>query len=86
MTEDLGKKLERMIRSMPEDKKAAVAWVMENYDTLDRILSKEPLEINETTDIAVDATVREDYYMLALILYKEVRDFGADYFGSLFRS
>ena len=24
-------------------------------------------------------------YPLALILYKEVRDFGADYFGSLFR-
>ena len=60
--------LENLVRTLPEEKRDGVAWVLENITTFDRMFYSEEFTVTDKDNIALDAAIRQDYHMLALIL------------------
>lgn len=68
------KALQEQIEALPEAMQKAIFWMIGNMDVVDQLAEGEPLTDDEVKQYTQKAIEKEDYCLLALVLYKQSKD------------
>ena len=65
------KNLEKQIRSLPEIEQKAICWLINNIEIAEQLAEGEKMTEGEIKRLTQTAIEKDDYVMLALVLYKK---------------
>jgi len=68
------KDLEKQIKALPETGQKAVCWFINNIEIAEQLAGGGKIAEGEIKGLIQTAVEREDYVMLALVLYKKNKD------------
>lgn len=66
--------LEKLIKALPEAMQNAICWMIENIDIVNQLAEGEAMTEMEVEQFTQSAIEKKDYLMLALVLYKQIKD------------
>lgn len=72
--EDPRQELFEMIQALPEKPQFAMHWLIANLDTVEKMSNSGRLSEEERIKYKQQAIAQEDYMMLVLLLFEELRD------------
>lgn len=72
--EQMIKDIEKQIKTLPDKAQQAIFWIVKNIETVSLLTQGEKLTEQEADTFIQKAREKEDYIMLAMILYKRAKD------------
>lgn len=66
--------LEKSIKALPEAMQKAICWMIKNIDIVEQLAEGEVMTEIDVEQFTQSAIEKKDYLMLALVLYKQIKD------------